>query len=101
MSNLEQYYKNQSREQRQVLDEKDEIIKSLKREEYEVKQSIFRELAEVIKIGQSNDICKNMKMLDKLEILKNDLYFDIQEYLEEQLEIEHKKELISDYQSQN
>ena len=31
MSNLEQYYKNQSREQRQLLDEKDEIIKALRR----------------------------------------------------------------------
>ncbi len=101
MSNLEQYYKNQSREQRQVIDEQSEIIKALKREEYEVKQSIFRELVEVIKIGQSNDIYKNMKMLSKLEVLKNDLYFDIQEYLEEQLEIEHKKELISDRKSEN
>ena len=42
-----------------------------------------------------------MKMLSKLEVLKNDLYFDIQEYLEEQLEIEHKKELISDRKSEN
>lgn len=101
MSNLEQYYKNQSREQRQVIDEQSEIIKALKREEYEVKQSIFRELVEVIKIGQSNDIYKNMKMLSKLEVLKNDLYFDIQEYLEEQLEFEYKKELISDRKSEN
>ena len=101
MSNLEQYYKNQSREQRQVIDEQSEIIKALKREEYEVKQSIFRELVEVIKIGQSNDIYKNMKMLAKLETLKNVLYFDIQEYLEEQLEIEQNKELISDRKSEN
>lgn len=101
MSNLEQYYKNQSREQRQVIDEQSEIIKALKREEYKVKQSIFRELSEIIKIGQSNDIYKNMKMLAKLETLKNVLYFDIQEYLEEQLEIEQNKELISDRKSEN
>lgn len=101
MSNLEQYYKNQSREQRQVIEEQSEIIKSLKREEYEVKQSVYEKITEVIKIGQSNDIHKNMKMLKILEELKDDLYFDLQEYLEEQLEIEYKKELISDSQSQN
>lgn len=100
MSNLEQYYKNQSREQRQVIDEQSEIIKALKREEYEVKQSIFRELAEIVKIGQSNDIYKNMKMLDKLEVLKNDLYFDIQEELTEQLKEDYKKELV-DLPNQN
>ncbi len=101
MSDLLEFYRNQNREQRQLLDEQSEIIKALKREEYEVKQSIFRELVEVIKIGQSNDIYKNMKMLSKLEVLKNDLYFDIQEYLEEQIELEYKKELISDRKSEN
>jgi len=101
MEKLLNYYKRQNEEQRQLLDEKDEIIKALKREEYEVKQSIFRELAEIRKIGQSNSINKNIKMLDKLEILIDDLYFDIKEYLTEQSIEDYKKELISDYQSQN
>lgn len=101
MEKLLEFYGNQNREQRQLLDEKDEIIKALKREEYEVKQSIFRELAEVTKIGKSNDMFKNMKMLAKLEVLKNNLYLDIQEYLEEQIELEYKKELISDRKSEN
>ena len=101
MEKLLEFYRNQNREQRQLLDEKDEIIKALKREEYEVKQSIFRELAEVTKIGKSNDMFKNMKMLAKLEVLKNNLYLDIQEYLEEQIELEYKKELISDRKSEN
>ena len=101
MEKLLEFYKNQNREQRQLLDEKDEIIKALKREEYEVKQSIFRELSEIVKIGQSNDINKNIKMLDKLEMLIDDLCFDIKEYLTEQSIEDYKKELISDYQSEN
>ena len=100
MSDLLNYYKRQNEEQRQLLDEKDEIIKALRREEYEVKQSIFRELSQIVKIGQSNDIYKNMKMLDKLEVLKNDLYFDIQEELTEQLKEDYKKELV-DLPNQN
>lgn len=101
MSDLEQYYKRQNEEQRQVLDEKDKIIKALKKEEYEVKQSIYKKIIEVRNIGKSNDIYKNMKMLKIINELADDLYFDIQEYLEEQIEIEQNKELISDYQSQN
>ena len=101
MEKLLEFYRNQNREQRQLLDEKDEIIKALKREEYKVKQSIFKELSEVTKIGKSNDMFKNMKMLKIINKLKDDLYFDIQEYLTEDLKEDYKKELISDRKSEN
>ena len=101
MGNLLEYYKRQNEEQRVTLDEKDDIIKALKKEEYEVKQSIYEKLIEVRNIGQSNDIYKNMKMLKVLNNLIDDLYYDIQEELEEQLNEENKKELVSDWQSLN
>ena len=101
MEQLLNFYKDQNRTQRQEIENLEKTIKRKNKEIYEVKQSIFKELAKVISIGQSNDIFKNMKMLKILNELKDDLYFDIQEYLEEQIEIEHKKELISDHQSQN
>lgn len=91
MSDLLNYYKRQNEEQRQVLEDLEKTIERKEKEIYEVKQSIFKELSEVIKIGQSNDMFKNMKMLKILNKLTDDLYFDVQEYLEEQLEIEHKK----------
>lgn len=95
------YYKRQNEEQRQVIDEKDETIKALKREVYEAKQSIYNELIKIRNIGQSNNIHKNIEMLDIAEKLIDDLYFDIQEELEQDLGTEYKKELISDYHSQN
>lgn len=93
------YYINQNREQRQTIDEQEETIKLLKKSEYETKQSIYNELIEIKKIGQSNDIHKNIKMLEIVEKLINDLYYDIQEQIEEDLEIEYKKELSSDCES--
>lgn len=98
---LLEYYKEQNREQREVLEQKDEIIKQLKREDYEVKQSIYEELIKVRDIGQSNDIYKNIKMLDIIEKLIDDLYHDIQEELDEDLEKEYKKELVESYQPKN
>lgn len=85
---LLEYYKNQNREQRELLEQKDEIIKLLKREDYEVKQSIYEELIKIRNKGQSNDIYKNIKMLDMVEKLIYDLYEDIQEEVKE-----HKNEL--------
>ena len=101
MSGLEQYYKRQNEEQRQIIEDLEKTVKSKDKELYEVKQSIYEKIIEVRNIGKSNDIYKNMKMLKIINELADDLYFDIQEYLEEQIEIEHKKELISDWQSQN
>lgn len=95
------YYKRQNEEQREVINEKEETIKALKREGYEAKQSIYNELIKIRNIGQSNNIHKNIKILDIVEKLIDDLYFDIQEELEQDLEKEYKKELISDHQSQN
>lgn len=75
------------------LTQQDKKIKALQKENYEVKQSIYKELIEVRNIGKSNDIHKNIKMLDIINDLVDDLYHDIQEYLEQELEIEYKKEL--------
>ena len=100
MSDLLNYYKRQNEEQREVIKDLEKTLESKEKEIYEVKQSIFRELSQIVKIGQSNDIYKNMKMLDKLEVLKNDLYFDIQEELTEQLKEDYKKELV-DLPNQN
>ena len=75
------------------LTQQDKKIKALQKENYEVKQSIYKELIEVRNIGKSNDIHKNIKMLDIINNLVDDLYHDIQEYLEQDLEIEYKKEL--------
>lgn len=74
--------------------EKTEIIKSLEKENYEVKQSIYNELIKVRDIGHSNNIHKNIDMLDIVEDLIEDLYHDIQKELDEQLDKEYKKELV-------
>lgn len=93
MIDNENYYKNQNREQREIIQQQEEQIKTLHREKYEVKQSIYNELIIVRNIGKSNDMYKNIKMLDIIEKLIDDLYFDIQEELNEELEKEYKKEL--------
>ncbi len=87
----ENYYKNQNREQREILLQQEEQIKALKKENYEVKQSIYNKLISVRNIGQSNNMYKNIKMLDIVEKLIEDLYFDIQEELSE--EMNKEKEL--------
>ena len=75
----ENYYKNQNREQREILLQQEERIKALKKENYEIKQSIYDKLILVRNIGKSNNMYKNIKMLDIVEELIEDLYFDIQE----------------------
>ncbi len=101
MEQLLNYYKDQNRIQRQEIEDLEKTIERKDKELYEVKQNIFKELSEVIKIGQSNDMFKNMKMLKILNELTDDLYFDVQEYLTEDLEEDYKKELISDRKSEN
>lgn len=93
MTYNENYYKNQNREQREVIEQQEENIKALHKENHEVKQSIYNELIVARNIGKSNDMYKNIKMLDIIEKLIDDLYFDIQEELNEELEKEYKKEL--------
>ena len=100
MSDLLNYYKRQNEEQRQIIEDLEKTIERKDKEIYEVKQSIFKELAKVIKIGQSNDMFKNMKMLKILNKLNDELYFDIQEYLTEELKEDYKKELV-DLPNQN
>lgn len=87
------YYRKQNQEQRQTIDEKEETIKLLQKSDYEAKQSFYEKLIEVRNIGKSNDMHKNIKILDIVEELINDLYFDIQEELNQALEKEYKKEL--------
>ena len=87
----ENYYKNQNREQREILLQQEERIKALKKENYEIKQSIYDKLRLVRNIGKSNNMYKNIKMLDIVEELIEDLYFDIQEELSE--EMKKEKEL--------
>lgn len=87
----ENYYKNQNREQREILLQQEEQIKALKKENYEIKQSIYDKLILVRNIGKSNNMYKNIKMLDIVEELIEDLYFDIQEELSE--EMKKEKEL--------
>ena len=101
MEQLLNFYKDQNRIQRQEIEDLEKTIERKDKEIYEVKQNIFKELSEVTKIGQSNDMFKNMKMLKIINKLKDDLYFDVQEYLTEEVKEDYKKELISDYQSQN
>ena len=87
----ENYYKNQNREQREILLQQEERIKALKKENYEIKQSVYDKLILVRNIGKSNNMYKNIKMLDIVEELIEDLYFDIQEELSE--EMKKEKEL--------
>lgn len=95
------YLRNQNREQRETIRQQEETIEALQKEHYEVKQSIYEKLIDIKNIAESNDMYKNIKILDRVEKLIDDLYFDIQEELTEQLEKEYKKELISDGQSEN
>lgn len=87
----ENYYKNQNREQREILLQQEEQIKALKKENYEIKQSIYDKLILVRNIGKSNNMYKKIKILDIVEELIEDLYFDIQEELSE--EMKKEKEL--------
>ena len=91
MVDNENYYENQNREQREIIEQQEEQIKALHKENYEVKQSIYNELTTVRNIGKSNDMYKNIKMLDIIGKLIDDLYFDIQEELNEELEKEYKE----------
>lgn len=100
MEQLLNYYKDQNRIQRQEIEDLEKTIERKEKEIYEVKQSIFIELSEVIKIGQSNDMFKNMKMLKIINKLNDELYFDIQEHLTEDLKEDYKKELV-DLPNQN
>lgn len=100
MEQLLNFYKDQNRIQRQEIEDLEKTIERKEKEIYEVKQSIFIELSEVIKIGKSNDMFKNMKMLKILNKLNDELYFDIQEYLTEELKEDYKKELV-DLPNQN
>lgn len=100
MEQLLNYYKDQNRIQRQGIEDLEKTIERKEKEIYEVKQSIFIELSEVIKIGQSNDMFKNMKMLKIINKLNDELYFDIQEHLTEDLKEDYKKELV-DLPNQN
>lgn len=94
MIDNENYFKNQNREQRSIIEQQEETIKALQKENYEVKQSIYEQLTTIRNIGKSNDMYKNIKMLDIVEKLIDELYFDIQEELNEDLEKEYKKELV-------
>ena len=94
MIDNENYYKNQNREQRELIDQQEGKIKALHMENYEVKQSIYNQLIIARNIGKSNYMYKNIKMIDIIENLIDDLYFDIQEELNEELEKEYKKELV-------
>lgn len=78
---IQDYLSQQNRIQRQELRKKEETIKALQKENYEVKQSIYEKLVKVRSIGKSNDIYKNMRILDIVEKLIDDLYLDIQEEL--------------------
>ena len=60
----ENYYKNKNREQREILLQQEEQIKALKKENYEIKQSIYDKLILVRNIGKSNNMYKNIKILD-------------------------------------
>lgn len=91
---IQDYLRQQNREQRETIKQQEKTIESLQKENYEVKQSIYEKLIEVRNIGKSNDMYKNIKMLDIVEKLINELYFDIQEELNEELEKEYKKELV-------
>lgn len=88
MIDNENYYKSQNREQRETLLQQEEQIKALKKENYEIKQSIYDKLIVVRNIGKSNNMYKNIKMLDIVEKLIEDLYFDVQEELSENMEKE-------------
>ena len=88
MIDNENYYKSQNREQRETLLQQEEQIKALKKENYEIKQSIYDKLIVVRNIGKSNNMYKNIKMLDIVEKLIEDLYFDVQEDLSENMEKE-------------
>lgn len=88
MIDNENYYKSQNREQRETLLQQEEQIKALKKENYEIKQSIYDKLIVVRDIGKSNNMYKNIKMLDIVEKLIEDLYFDVQEDLSENMEKE-------------
>lgn len=96
---MEDYLRNQNREQREVISQQEEAIKLLKREIFEVKLSIFKKISQASNIAHSNDVLKNIHVTDIIDELKDDLYYDIQEQLESDLEEEYKKELSSDYRS--
>lgn len=66
-----------NREQRDIIDEKNDTINSMNRQFLNIRIDIHNKISDIINIGHSNDINKTIKILDIAEKLQQDLYDDI------------------------
>lgn len=74
---MEEYLREQNRQQREIITQLEETIKALKKQYSETIMSLRNEFAEISNIGHSNDIHKNMKMLKIADRTINELDEDI------------------------
>lgn len=91
-----------NREQREVLDKKEETIKALKQQDIETRLSFYETLQRLSNIGHSDDNYKNIHMLDIIDKTIKEMWEDLKIDLFVENDEESKiKELVSDYQSLN
>ena len=72
-----------NREQRDLIDEKNDIINNMNRQFLSMRIDLYNKIADIINIGHSNDLNKTIKILDIAEKLGNELYNDIKIELDE------------------
>lgn len=72
-----------NREQRDLIDEKNDIINNMNRQFLNIRIDIHNKISDIINIGHSNDINKTIKILDIAEKLEKELFNDIKIELDE------------------
>lgn len=78
------YLEQTNREQRQIINDLEETIRALKRQDLETRVSLYNRLVRLSMIGHSNNVRKNIEMTDIVdktiaemwEDLKIDLYVE-------------------------
>lgn len=66
-----------NREQRQVIDDLEETIKALKRQDLETRVSLYNKLVKLSKIGHSNNMRKNIEMTDIIDETIKEMWEDL------------------------
>lgn len=74
---MEEYLREQNRQQREVITQLEETIKALKKQYSETITSLRNEFAEISQIGHSDDMHKNIKMLEIADRTVDELDEDI------------------------
>ena len=74
---MQEYLREQNRQQRQDIKELEETIKALKEQYLEETSSLYNRFIEISNIGHSNDMHKNIRMLEIADRTVSELDKDI------------------------